>query len=327
MPPQNRISARWVLVAYVCLGLPVVVLLVVCVQGAPFWVDAEVARQNHHAWTRWGWMLGGSLLACILAAGSMVYLVRHHQNLSNSLAGSSRARALELSNLGAGLAHEVRNPLHALRINLHILRRTIDGRASLPEDELLATSRESDTAIDRIDAVLRDLLQFVDPTAGNAVEINLGDELRSVLGLLADSLARDQITVDSSRCGDAAIVLMDAGRLRQMLLNMLTFARVRVGKKGQIELATSVTNATAELAIAHGGPSLSAEQAKRLFEPFRSPLDCGSGLDMALVQAHVLAAGGSVRYEQPSPLGNRLVLSLPLGHSAQKESRSQGKAT
>ena len=88
----------------------------------------------------------------------------------------------------------------------------------------------------------------------------------------------------------------------------------------------AVSDAKAELAIAHGGPSLNAEQAARLFEPFRSPVDSGSGLDMALVQAHVLAAGGSVRYEQPNPPGNRLVLSLPVGRCVQQKSRSQGKA-
>jgi C4-dicarboxylate-specific signal transduction histidine kinase len=143
--------------------------------------------------------------------------------------------------------------------------------------------------------------------------------VRTVLGLLAESLKRDQITVDSSGCRETAIVSIEAARLRQMLLNLLTFARLRVKKQGQIELAMIVSDARAELSISHGGPSLTAEQAARLFEPFQSPIDSGSGLEMALVQAHVLAVGGSVRYEQPHPPGNRLVLSLPVGRSVHKE--------
>jgi len=322
MPPQNKISAGWLPGAYVCMGLPIVMLLVVCVVSAPEWLDSEVARQNYGQ-TRWGWMFALSLLVSGLAIASLIYLVRHNQRLSSCVLQQSRARVLELSNLGAGLAHEVRNPLHALRINLHILRRAIDGRASLPEDQLLATTRESDTAIDRIDAVLRDLLEFVEPNTGNAVEIELGQEVQTVLGLLAETLKRDQITVDSSGCREAAIISMDATRLRQVLLNLLTFARLRAGKQGRIELVTMVSGDKAELSFAHGGPSLTGEQAARLFEPFRSPIDTGSGLDMALVKAQVLAAGGSVRYEQPNPPGNRLVLSLPIGRSVHKESQHE----
>lgn len=319
MPPQDKISAGRLLAAYVCIGLPIVMLLLVCIRDAPVWLDAEVARQNYQALIRWDRIFALSLLVSGLAVSSLFYLVRHNRRLANSISQQSRSRALELSNLSAGLAHEVRNPLHALRINMHILRRAIDGRASLPEDQLLATTRESNTAIDRIDAVLRDLLQFVEPTTGNAVEIDLGEELQAVLGLLAESLKRDQIEVHSTVGQESAIISIDAARLRQMLLNLLTFARLRVGKQGHIELAMIVSEARAELSIAHGGPSLTAEQAARLFEPFRSPVDTGSGLGMALVQAHVLGAGGSVRYELAHPPGNRLILSLPIGRSVHKE--------
>jgi len=283
------------------------------------WLNAEVARQNGQARQYWAALLGVSLIAIALAAGGLNYLVRENRQLSTSLVERMRARILELSNLGAGLAHEVRNPLHALRINLHILRRAIDGRASLPEDQLLATTRESDTAVDRIEAVLRDLLQFVEPTAGKVVEIDLRDEVQAVLGLLASNLTRDEIAVDSSKCQSAAIVSIDAARARQLLVNLLTFTQLRVGKKGQIDLVMTVTNATAELAIAHGGPSLTPDQSSRLFEPFQSPVDSGSGLEMALVHAHLLAAGGNVRYEPLVPPGNRLVVSLPIRRSVQKE--------
>jgi len=325
MPPQYKITAGLLPAAYVCMGLPIVMLFVIGIQGPPVWPDTEVARQNNQAQTRWDRVFAISLLVSGLAAVSLVYLIRHNRRLLASISQQPRSRAMELSNLSAGLAHEVRNPLHALRINLHILRRAIDGRASLPEDQLLATTRESNTAVDRIDAVLRDLLQFVEPTTGNAVEIDLGQEVQAVLGSLAETLDRDQITVHSSIGPETAIISIDAARLRQILLNLLTFARLRVGKQGQIELAMIVSRARAELSFAHGGPPLTAEQAARLFEPFRSPIDTGSGLGMALVRAHVLAVGGSVRYEPAHPPGNRLILSLPISRSVHKDRQHESQ--
>jgi len=290
------------------------------------WLNAEVATRQQQGLRHWKWLTGLALASLALSVIGAVYLLRHQQGLTASLTQQTQARIAELSNLGGGLAHEVRNPLHALRINLHILRRAMDGRASLPEDQLLATLRESGTAIDRIEAVLRDLLLFVEPTAGKVVEVDLAAEIRAVLDVLAENLKRDSIAIDSSRCGQSAVVQIDADRIRQMLLNLLTFAQLRVGKQGAIAVEMLVSRANAELAIAHAGPTLTTDQAAHLFEPFRSPVDSGSGLGMALVHVHASAAGGNVRYEQPEKIGNRLVLSLPIGRPVPKERQNELQA-
>ena len=100
-----------------------------------------------------------------------------------------------LAKLGSGLAHEIRNPLHALRINLHVLRRAFGGHSTLSEEQLVATIRESNAAIDRLDLLMRDLLQLSDSSPGDASELNIVQEVQSALELLAENLKRDQISV------------------------------------------------------------------------------------------------------------------------------------
>lgn len=280
------------------------------------WLDAHIAQQRRTLFVRWGWLGLVSFLASALAIGSLLHLAHHDRRLAELVARQSRDRTQELANLGAGLAHEVRNPLHALRINLHILRRAIERRASLAQDQLLATTHESDTAIDRIEGVLRDLLQLVEPTAGTVVQVDLTSEVQTVLGLLADSYRREQIDIDVSTCPRTAAVAIDAARMRQILLNLFTFAQLRTGKHGKIEIVVNASESAAELTIVHGGPPLSADQAAHCFDPFRAPVDAGSGLELAVVRAHAQVAGGKVRYEPIPEGGNRLVLCFPLRRTA-----------
>src|SRR5207253_10481430 len=105
------------------------------------------------------------------AAAALLFLGRRERLLKSSLSSGGRERARELAQLGAGLAHEIRNPLHALRINLHTLRRALTGRSPLASEDVVATIRESDASIDRLDVLMRDLLQFSDPHRGEAVEV------------------------------------------------------------------------------------------------------------------------------------------------------------
>jgi C4-dicarboxylate-specific signal transduction histidine kinase len=266
--------------------------------------------------SHWVWFAALTLLVNAGAIGGLYYITRHDQQSAEGLAFQQQAQAQQLSILGAGLAHEVRNPLHALRINLHILRRVAERRATLPEDQLQATTRDSDTAVSRIELLLRDLLQFVEPTPGNVVEINLADEVRSAIDLLSNSLNRDQIEVDASNCTPSAVIAIDSARVRQIVLNLLEFAQTRAGRQSKLQVTVTIADSQAKLAISHPGPALTADQAEHLFEPFQSPVDVGTGLGMALVRAHVEAAGGNIRYEQPEPGQNRLVMSLPICRSA-----------
>lgn len=229
-----------------------------------------------------------------------------------------RERSRELCLLGTGLAHEVRNPLHALRINLYIVRRAMTSRDSLAPEALLETIQHSDAAIERIEAVLRDLVQFVEPTAGQVVGVDLVSELQAALNLQSSDFHRNQIEVDASKCSQSTEVQIDATRLRQTILNLLSFVQMRVGKQGKIEIESSLIGDQIELSIAHQGLPLNADQAERLFEPFQAPLKTGTGLELALARSNIEAAGGKVRYEQ-SPTGiNGIVLSFPTRNSTVK---------
>ena len=256
------------------------------------WLEKQIAAEQRTVLGRWSIVLAIVLAVDIGAGWSLVKLARALRDMKISLAEESRKRALELSQIGSGLAHEVRNPLHALRINLHTLRRALSGRSSLPPDQLVATVDESDAAIDRLDELMRDFLQFSDPTSGNAAPVDLVQEVQATLRLLAEDFRRSDIRVEQELAAAPICIAFDPHRLRQVLLNLLTFAQHRAGKSGTIRLRVTRQRQGAELAVSDSGPVLPERQREKLFEPFQAPVETGSGLGLALVQAFVEEAGG-----------------------------------
>jgi two-component system C4-dicarboxylate transport sensor histidine kinase DctB len=217
-----------------------------------------------------------------------------------------------LAQLAAGLAHEIRNPLHALRINLHTLRRSFTSRSPLPQDQVIATIQESDASIDRLNELMRDLLQFVDPSAGEPADVDLVHEAQATLNLLSDDLRREQITVHTALPREAATIAIDPVRLRQTLLNVFTFAQHRAERSGTIEVQVERCEGGVQIAIGDSGPALTDEQRVRVFEPFQAPAETGSGLGLALVQTYVEEAGGRVCWVGEAEAGGQCRLWFPL---------------
>ncbi len=264
------------------------------------------------------WQLAAAALVSAVAVAALIYLARRQWAVAVFLQRQARARARELSQIGGGLAHEVRNPLHALRINLHTLRRALGGRGSLSEEQLVSTIQESDAAIDRLDGLMRDLLEFTDPEAGEASQLEVSREVQAVVNLLSEDLRRNEIDFHAAFPTAPALVSIDAGRLRQMLVNVLTFAQHRAGKQGKIAIEVASADHGVQVAVTDSGPPLPAEQLPHLFEPFQAPAETGSGLGLALVQVYAEATGGHVALDRTGPTGNRLRIWLPRasGHTS-----------
>lgn len=282
------------------------------------WLDAQIAGQRRGVAGRWFWVIVVMLSIDGAAVIALVSLARRQRELARAVQSGAARRTRELAQVGSGLAHEIRNPLHALRINLHTLRRALARRSPLSEEQLLETIKESDGAIDRLDGLVRDLLQFADRKPGQVAEVDLAHEVQATLKLLQEDLRREQITVAADLIGEPAPIVMDATRLRQALLNLLTLAQHRAGRQGTIMVRVARREGVVEVVVADSGPPLSEEQRAHLFEPFQAPAETGSGLGLALVQAFVEEAGGQASWEGGATAAGQCRLSFPLAGSGQK---------
>ena len=275
------------------------------------WFDRHTATLQRDALRSWLWVFVLVMAVDLAGALALYRIAMGQRKLAANAQHSEHERATQLGHIASGLAHEIRNPLHALRLNLHALGKVVSGRTQLSQDELLATIQESDAEIYELEGLLRDLIRFASPDASQKVEVNVVNEVQATLNLLQEDMRQKDIEVHSHWPERSVVVWFDPTRLRQMLVNLLTFAQNNAGCKGRIDVHVNRSGSHAEVIVADNGPAMSQSQVDRIFEPFAAPRGTGSGLGLALVETFAKEAGGSASCELNGSRGNRFRVLLP----------------
>jgi signal transduction histidine kinase len=273
---------------------------------------AQVARDERAIWHKWLWLTGIALALDLGAAFALLMVVRQFRDLLRRCLAAAQEQVAQLGVIASGLAHEIRNPLQTMRINLHALRRAQAGRAQLSPEDQMAAIEESNSAVDTLEELMRDLLRFASPEPGSQADLNLIAEVQATLNLLQEEMRGKQIEVSSHFPQPPVQVSMSSGRLRQMILNLLTFAEHNAGTGGRIDVSIAAKNGAAQIVVADNGPTLSVADRSRVFEPFQAARKTRSGLGLALVKSFASEAGGRVACEPQLPSGNRFTVILPV---------------
>lgn len=274
-------------------------------------LDDRIARQRRDLVLSrlWGVVPLGLLNLASIAAGA--YLAIHCRDMRAILGFQKSSEAENLAQIGLGLAHEVRNPLHALRLNIHTLKRSLTTKL-LSEQEMVEMMRESADEIDRMELLMRDLVQYAAPQAQEpSVDIDLERELRATLQMLDEDLKRESIELTLPSSDVVFMVRMAPTALRLTLSELLTFSKRSASRHGRLTVDLERRGDRAILSITDSGRDLSPKDLAKLFEPFQSTPFSNAGLALALVQRFVKEAGGTLERIQ-STGANRFVLDLPL---------------
>lgn len=190
-----------------------------------------------------------------------------------ALARASRLEAL--GHLSAGLAHEIRNPLHAMRGTAEIL---LDFVPKAAPERSLAQAHLAE--IDRLAGVLTKFLAFARPRAPAIVQVAPGEVLQRVADLV-HAQARQQETAIVLSKGPDTTLPADLEQIVQVLLGIVINALQALGRGGHVELGWSVTDGRTTFRVANDGPPIPAELIDRIFDPFVSTRADGTGLGLS----------------------------------------------
>jgi len=222
------------------------------------------------------------------------------------------ARLAAVGRLSAGVAHEIGNPLAAIRGMLDLMQ-----AGDLDRDEegefVLRIQRETQ----RIHHTIRDLLDFSrhEPQQSGRIEssASLAEVVEDTVKLVdRQSRFRDidlELAVDES----LPRVRGDHERLRQLLLNLLFNAADALSGRGTIEVSATGANGRVQLVVSDDGPGIDGEILDQVFDPFvtTKPAGQGTGLGLAVCHTIVERLGGSIRAENRSSGGASFEVSLP----------------
>ncbi|MGE5183207.1 MAG: protoglobin domain-containing protein [Acidobacteriota bacterium] len=219
-------------------------------------------------------------------------------------------RIAAMQTLSAGLAHEVRNPLNAARLQLELLERRL--RRQLGEDSKLVEPTElANHEIERLTELLNDFLAFARPPALHLRETDIVALCREVTELekpLAERRGVELALADH----EPIVAQLDSGKVHQIVQNLVRNALEATPKGGHVQVA--VANGTPDevhIRVADDGPGISDDVLERIYEPFFSTKETGTGMGMAIVHSLVTMHGGKIEVET-SPQGTTFDVVVPL---------------
>jgi signal transduction histidine kinase len=289
------------------------------------WLEKEMDRARWLVISKWALVMAVMALALLLAVVALTYIVARKAALARAVREAERKHVMEIEMLAAGLAHEVRNPLHALRLNLHALGRALNGKAKLSDKDLASMIAESNREIDRVARLMQELLGFAKPEAAHNATFSLGSAAQATVNFLREEMRRKQIEVETRLPDSAVFVRMDQGRLRQILINLLGNASDAAGEGGRVSVTVGRRAGRAEVVVADNGPGIEEEDRDKIFEPFFSTKGNGSGFGLALVRKFVEDAGGSIRCEANNTRGALFRVRLPLAAGGSRRQPSPAR--
>lgn len=213
----------------------------------------------------------------------------------------NEAALTQLGRLSAVVAHEVRNPLAALRGSLQVLAsrlpETLSGREIIPP--LIAR-------IDSLDRTVRDILTYSKPSQPKRQRFNLASLLRDTAA--AARAAAPGCVIEIT--GENAVVDLDPEMIRAVVLNLLLNAAQASGAT-PVALHTTVRDGHGEVAVLDRGPGIPAEVREHLFEPFMTTRHEGTGLGLPIARRLTHLNGGTLVLEDRPGGGTAAILTLP----------------
>ena len=251
-----------------------------------------------------------ALLVATLVAGAAIALLARRFNRMAARLGRLVERTVRMKRQAAlgqfstGVAHEVRNPLAALKT-------TVQAMARLERDpERAALLADMEREIDRMSRAMAAILTFGRPRPPERTAVSLDGEARSVLALVAPDAGRREVElVRGELPGGAARV--DPDHLRQILLNLFANALHATPAGGRVTLRGRARGAAVELEVEDTGEGIPEDRLAQVFEPFFTTKRAGTGLGLSISRQLAEMNGGALVLRSVVGAGTCAVLSLP----------------
>jgi len=241
-------------------------------------------------------------------------MIRNLREIQSELIRSEKL--ISLGRLSAGVAHEIRNPLNAMKGAIVYLQRRKPGDPLIEEYTQLILEE-----IERLDLFVTEFLYFAKQSAPKPVLTNLNDLIHNTLTLFDERLRQKTIKVTERLDPALSSVYVDPHQMEQVLLNLVINAIDAMPHGGVLDVSSLADGVGAKpkavIRFRDNGVGIPEHQLRNVFDPFYSTKEGGTGLGLPISLGIVESHGGELRIQSVEGQGTEAVIELPASPNMQ----------
>ncbi len=257
-------------------------------------------------------VFGVAVLAVgILGMATIFYLQQSHLKKIGSLEAeiSRQERLSELGNLAATVAHEIRNPLNSVSMGLQRLK--AEFTPTQDADDYARFLKLMQEEVHRLNSIVEQFLSLARPLNLNREELSVGAFIKELAALITAEANASRVKIDLKVAPDLPHLCADRNYLKQLLLNLILNGIQAMPEGGTLSIAAHAVKDRLELTVADEGMGIEPAVMKKIFEPYFTTKNNGSGLGLSIARRIAEAHGGAITVESEASRGSRFRASLP----------------
>jgi signal transduction histidine kinase len=234
------------------------------------------------------------------------------------------AQLEELSKLTGGLAHEIKNPLSTVKINLNLIREEL---ADSVQAEFGTTASDKTVTMlkrairklavvqketDRVEQILEGFLRYVDRTELQLASIDINELVGDMVDFYTPQAQSRSVTIHQGLYNEPLVCKIDPNMLKQVILNLFINAQQAMSSGGELMIRTDKKEKDALIEISDTGSGIPAERLPHIFDAYYSSRPQGSGLGLPTVKKIINAHKGSISVNSELGKGTSFQIRLPL---------------
>ena len=261
-------------------------------------------------------VLAATLAVGVLFAGLfyVLHLIRKNRALEHSRRSAERASYVGL--LASGLAHEIRNPLNAMNMNLQMLEEELHALPGMAEGECAELLDSTKSEIKRLEGLVNNFLAYARPAQPRFESADLNSVVSEVARFLEIDFRQHQVELRLDLEPLLPPVELDATQFKQALMNLLVNARQVLKRGGRVLVRTRAgMGGEVVVEVEDDGPGIPAGLRERIFEVFFSSRGGGTGLGLPIARQIIERHGGKIEVESTEGNGSTFRMHLPRHHA------------
>lgn len=274
-------------------------------------IQQEVTQLRREFLQRMAWAIGISLL--LLCAGLAYVITAYRRGKRLEEEARKADRMAYVGTLSSGLAHEIRNPLNSMNMNVQLIEEELEDLGIQDDSEIRDMLEGTRREVGRLERLVSSFLAYARPTQLDTTPRALNEVVNEVLGFLEGEIRENQIVLETQFADGLPDLPLDGEQMKQALLNVIQNA-VSVMQPGGRLLVTTRRAAGDNLlvTVADQGPGISPEELKNIFKVFYSTRLGGTGLGLPIAQRIVELHGGGIKVDSQMGQGTTFTFILPL---------------